>query len=63
MTAKGNQILFLQNVDISNPKNLKTKSYGIISNGKYYIATGIGKGYDDSDENQAEYKTKFLNGE
>ena len=62
MTKPQSKIDFLQNVDFSEPKNFKDKSYGITSNGKYYKQTGTGKGYDDSDENQAEYKKAFLEG-
>ena len=63
ITKPNSQVSFLLNVDISNPEDFKDKSYGIAYNEKYFKLTGTGKGYDDSDENQAEYKTKFLNGE
>ena len=53
---------YCQNFDFSNPDDLKLKDYGILSNGKYFKqidATNV----NFADENQAEYKTRFLNGE
>ena len=65
-TEDKKNLTFIQNVDFSDPNNLKNKLYGITnSEGKgerYCIETNNDKGYDDSDEKQEEYKKAFFEG-
>ena len=58
----GSGTWYCQNVDFSNPGDLKLKDYGILSNGKYF-KQDVEDTIDDSEEKQEEYKNKFLNGE
>jgi hypothetical protein len=52
---------YCQNVDFSNPGDLKLKDYGILSNEKYFKQDGKDT-IDFADENQAEYKKAFWEG-
>ena len=61
MTDKGDQILYLQNVDFSNLENFKINVYGITNEGKYFKQIGKNN-IDVADEKQEEYKKAFFEG-